>query len=1059
MFIPLQLRLGKRTPSTSVAVKVDEKQSPLPHVIDKRTGTKYLVDTGAEVSIVRPTRYDYSFRSFERPLFAANRSPIATYGNKPTTLNLGHHGNFSWIFVVAEVKYNIIGSDFLSHFGMIIDFNKQCLVFDEVKHIPLVFNMVSRIEYPISFISENKFSEILLNYPEVTQPHHKLNKVKHKVTHKIVFEGYPCSAKVRQLPPEKLKCARRELEELLEAGIIQRSSSPFASALHMVPKSSASGNTFRLCGDYRQVNKGTIPDRYPVPNIQTLLYRLGGASIFSKVDLVKAYHQIPMDDNSIAMTAITTPFGLFEYLYMPFGLRNASATFQRFIDHILEGMPSAIAYVDNIIVFSKTPEDHIKDLNELFTRLRNFGVIINSAKSQFGVPELHFLGHLVTANGIKPSPIKVEAIQKYNLPKDIKQLRTYLGMINFYHRFIKDLAYCLAPLNEFLKKEGDKKSLEITWNEDARTAFQKSKELLANSTLLVYPNENCNISILADASDIAVGAVLQQELEGTWQPIAFFSRKLDKTQQHYSAFDRELFAAYAAIRHFQHFVEGRNFTLFSDHKPFVHAFYSHSEPTTPRRSRQLSYISEFTSDVRHIRGDNNLVADALSRIQINNLHIFQEGLDYHEIAKAQPDDNFITSLLDKSSRSSLKVQEVRLDNSDVVLFCDVSTPNVRPIIPQKFRKVVFDKVHGTAHPGIKATLSLIQKRFVWHNMKKNVKEWAKCCDTCQKGKIYRHNKSPLGHFNIPSGRFENIHVDIVGPLIASNGYRYILTAIDRFSRWFTATPMRDITAEITMETFMNGWIQHFGCPLTVVTDQGSQFTSHLWKSYMKILGIKHITTTSYHPQSNGIVENVHRRLKDALRMQKFPQQWYYNLPIVMLVLHTTIKEELHCSPAELVLGQDLRLPGEFKIDNKSSVLQRNVIFQNLKKFIQELKPIPPKVHKEVHSYLDKNLQHCKFVLVRNDALQPPLSLRFSGPFEVIKRYDKYFILKDSKTGNEKSISIDRLKAYHSSPEQVIPAQSDDESSTIVPLVSEDNSTSPVCTRSGRKVRPPQRLMM
>ena len=337
MFIPLQLRLGKRTPSTSVAVKVDEKQSPLPHVIDKRTGTKYLVDTGAEVSIVRPTRYDYSFRSFERPLFAANRSPIATYGNKPTTLNLGHQGNFSWIFVVAEVKYNIIGSDFLSHFGMIIDFNKQCLVFDEVKHIPLVFNMVSRIEYPISFISENKFSEILLNYPEVTQPRHKLNKVKHKVTHKIVFEGYPCSAKVRQLSPEKLKCARREIEELLEAGIIQRSSSPFASALHMVPKSSASGNTFRLCGDYRQVNKGTIPDRYPVPNIQTLLYRLGGASIFSKVDLVKAYHQIPMDDNSIAMTAITTPFGLFEYRYMPFGLRNASATFQRFIDHILEG--------------------------------------------------------------------------------------------------------------------------------------------------------------------------------------------------------------------------------------------------------------------------------------------------------------------------------------------------------------------------------------------------------------------------------------------------------------------------------------------------------------------------------------------------------------------------------------------------------------------------------------------------------------------------------------------------------------------------------------------------
>ena len=339
----------------------------------------------------------------------------------------------------------------------------------------------------------------------------------------------------------------------------------------MVLKSSASGNTFRLRGDYRQVNKGTVPDRYPVPNIQTLLYRLGRARIFSKVGLVKVHHQIPMDDNSIALIAITTPFGLFEYLYMPFGLRNASVTFQRSIDHILDGTPSAIAYANNKIVFSKPPEDRIKDLNELFTRLRNLGVIINPTKSQFGVSKLHFLGHLVTANSIKLSAIKVEAIQKYPLPKDIKQLRTYFGMINFYHRFIKDLANCLAPLNKFLKRKETKNLVKLIGMriENALTAFQKSKKLLANSTSLLYPNENCNISIVADASDFAVGAVLQQELKGTWQPIAFFSRKLDKMQQHHSAFDRKLFATHAAIRRFQHFVDSRNFTLFSDHRSFV----------------------------------------------------------------------------------------------------------------------------------------------------------------------------------------------------------------------------------------------------------------------------------------------------------------------------------------------------------------------------------------------------------------------------------------------------------------------------------------------------------
>ena len=182
-----------------------------------------------------------------------------------------------------------------------------------------------------------------------------------------------------------------------------------------------------------------------------------------------------------------------------------------------------------------------------------------------------------------------------------------------------------------------------------------------------------------------------------------------------------------------------------------------------------------------------------------------------------------------------------MDNSDQVLLCDVSTSKVRPIIPEKFRKLVFDKVHGTSHPGIEATRSLIQRRFVWSNMKKDISNSVKCCDQCQKGKVIRHNKSPLSQFTIPSGRFENLRVDIVGPLPFCNGYKYILTLltiIDRFYRWFTDTVMRDITAESNVDVFMNGWIQHFGCPKSVVTDQGGQFTNHLWSSYMNILGIK-----------------------------------------------------------------------------------------------------------------------------------------------------------------------------------------------------------------------------
>ena len=336
----------------------------------------------------------------------------------------------------------------------------------------------------------------------------------------------------------------------------------------------------------------------------------------------------------------------------------------------------------------------------------------------------------------------------------------------------------------------------------------------------------------------------------------------------------------------------------------------------------MRYISEFTNNVRHLHYDQNVVADALSRVEINKVKFFQEGLNYNEIAKAQRDDVFIKSLIENPSKSSLKISEVKIEDSDQVILCDVSTDKVRPIIPEEFQKVVFDKIHNLAHSGIKATRNLLQRRFVWKNMKKNIPDWVKCYVSCQKGKIIRHSKSPSGQFNIPSGRFENLHVDLAGPLHSSNGCRYLLTVVERFSRWFTATLIKEITAEATIEAFVNGWIQYFGCPLSVVTNQGGQFTGYLWKNLMSVLGItgKHATTTSYHPQANKLVENLHRRLKDALRMQKFPDMWYFNLPIVLLVLRTAMKEDFPLSPAELVYGKDLRLPREFKTQNMPSVV-------------------------------------------------------------------------------------------------------------------------------------------
>ena len=729
---------------------------------------------------------------------------------------------------------------------------------------------------------------------------------------------------------------------------------------------------------------------------------------------------------------------------MPFGLINAGATFQRFVDHVLQGMPNVIAYIDDLIVFSASEEEHKRHLEELFKRLNQFGLVINPTKSEFGLQKLKFLGHLVTPEGILPLSERVKAIQNYSTPKTIKQLRAFLGLINYYHRFVKSMAKCLAPLYELLKGPNKRKNDLINWNEEATEAFHRSKTLLSNATLLVYPHSNLPTNILVDASNTAIGAVLQQQHASEWKPVAFFSRKLDAAQKRYSTFDRELFAAYKSLHHFHFLIDGIKFALLTDHKPLVAAFYSKKDQIIARRARQLSFISEFTNDVRHVQGNQNVVADTLSRLEINNLVFSQDALDYSEIAKAQQEDEYIKKLLNQSVETGMKLKEYPIEESNLTLLCDISTTKVRPILPVKFQKIVFHKIHDLSHPGIKVSKDLIQQRFVWYGMKKDITNWVKTCLTCQKGKVLKHNKAPLQRFTLPSTRFSEAHADIVGPLPPSCGYRYILTVIDRFSRWVTATPMKEITAEATSEGFLQGWVQYYGVPHTITTDRGSQFTSQTWSNLMCFLGTKHITTTSYHPQSNGIVEVVRRRLKDALRMQNSPSNWNRNLPLVLLSIRTSIKEELQCSPAELVYGQTLRLPQDCPIPSSNGVEPGQFVAQ-LKKHFKQIKAPPTREHFNKH-FLDSKLQSCKRVFVRNDHQQQPWELRYKGPFKVVKRRPKYFVVLEK--GKERTISIDRVKACQDADD---PAPDENETDD------QQKNDIVIQTRCGRVVNKPFRF--
>lgn len=560
-------------------------------------------------------------------------------------------------------KYDVLmGTEMIEQINAKIDLKERKLIMPDREL--LIFHMSSDDNLNINDLCKT-YNDLFTE--DVT------NSATTNITHHIsLINSDPIYQRPFRLPQIQQEEVRKQIDKLLSENIIRHSESPWASPVHLVPKKmDQSGiQKWRMVIDYRRLNENTKSDKFPLPNIEELFSKLQGNKYFTTLDLTSGYHQIRMDPNSIEKTAFSTADGHYEFLRMPFGLKNAPATFQRMMNNTLKqeiARNICLVYLDDIIIYSKTKQEHINKLQQVFESLRKANLKVNKNKCVFMQEEIEFLGHVLNKDGLKPNQKKIEAIQKFPVPKTLKEIRAFLGLIGYYRKFVPNLSRIVKPLTEATKKDA---TIDIN-NKQYIEAVRTCKHLLTNAPILAFPDFNKTFVITTDASDIALGAVLSQD----GHPIAYASRTLGSTEQKYNTTEKELLGILWAITQFRPYVYGRKFLLRTDHKALI--WLAKLKEPNQRLTRWKLRLQDYDYTIEHVKGKDNHVADALSRVQI-----------YHHSSNGSMKVNLEEDLAlsTSSDRSSLPEETVHSNQRD----SDEGIPIINSYPPKRLRRVVFE---------------------------------------------------------------------------------------------------------------------------------------------------------------------------------------------------------------------------------------------------------------------------------------------------------------------------------------------------------------------------------
>ena len=764
---------------------------------------------------------------------------------------------------------------------------------------------------------QHRIDALLKKYPSIQQKAiGKLANIKGRLNLK---EGVaPVFLKARQVPYSLRKKVELELEKLVQEGVlIPVSWSEWATPIVVVPKADGS---VRICGDFKStLNPHLKVDQYPLPRIEDILANLGGSNTFSKIDLHLAYLQMELEEESKILATISTHRGLYRFNRLPFGVASAPAIWQRAIEQVLEGIPKTQCLLDDIIVAGSSEEEHLQLLDRVLERLNRYNLTVNRKKCSFFQKEVTYCGFRIDKEGLHKVPEKVNAVLEAPQPRNVTQLRAFLGMVNYYHRFLPNLSHKLAPLHRLLQK-----NIKWAWTPECVTAFQGVQQLMASDIILTHFDPNFPVTVSCDASPYGLGAVLSHVLaDGAEHPVAYASRTLSPAERNYSQIDKEALAVVWGVKRFHQYLYGRRFTLVTDHKPLTSLFNPGrpmSATAASRLQRQALFLSEYSYSIQYRSTLQHANADALSRLPLEVEHRLKRMDDTDVFMLKQVDVLPVTSdrlrqatnhdpLLSKvlvfvqsgwppGSTKELKPYFDRRLELSVEQGCLMW--GIRVIVPSELQQKVLTELHS-GHQGTVKMKALARSHVWWPNIDQDITLVTQGCTGCQL--MQKDPKlTPVHPWEYPEGPWRRVHLDFAGPVEG----QVFLVAVDAYSKWPEVVIMQDTTASTTIEE-LRSLFARWGIPQQLVTDNGPQFVAQEFQMFVKANNIKHVKSSPYHPATNGLAERFVQTLKRALKVSKHERRTLQHRVAQFLLSYRNAQHATtEVTPATLMVGRDLR---------------------------------------------------------------------------------------------------------------------------------------------------------